>query len=100
MSTDKIIGTCSIYSYWTGKRYPGEECNIDSDCISSFCCKDGICLGLKEGDICTGTQKCTIGLYSNKDSMKCTKQKKKEKHVKKDGIVKIVWDVMEEDVLN
>ena len=76
MTTEKIIGTCSIYSYWTGLRYPGEECNIDSDCVSNFKCRDGICLGFNEGDNCTGTFQCTVGLFCNKDLMKCAKQKK------------------------
>ena len=75
MSTEKILGTCSIYSYWTGLRYPGEECNIDSDCNITFKCRNGKCLGLNEGENCTETSQCVVGLYCNKDSKKCNKQK-------------------------
>ena len=75
MSKEQIVGTCSIYSYWPSVRYPGEDCNINSDCISDFECLNGKCSGFSEGENCTHTQECKVGFYCNKDLMKCTSQK-------------------------
>ena len=88
MSKEKITGTCSIYSYWPSVRYPGELCNIDSDCISSSLCKNGKCTGINEGENCTETSECLVGYFCNKDTMKCTKQKK-EGETCKEG-----WDCL------
>ena len=76
MSKEKIIGTCSINSYWTGLRYPGEDCNIDSDCFSNFQCIQGKCSGFNNWEECTQTSECKVGLYCNKFFKKCAEQKK------------------------
>ena len=76
MSEPKITGTCSIYTYWPGVRYPGEACNIDSDCISDFQCIDGVCSGFKENQNCTDTYQCEKGCFCSKETLKCTKQRK------------------------
>ena len=86
MSKEKIIGTCSIYSHWTGVRYPGEDCNIDNDCIFNYECKNGKCSGINEGENCTETYECSVGLFCDKDSKKCTKQKSEG------GTCKEGWD--------
>lgn len=85
MSKERIIGTCSINSNWTGFRYPGEHCNIDSDCINNKC-KNERCFGFDEGDNCTQTYECSVGLFCNKDIMKCSKQKQEG------GTCKEGWD--------
>ena len=86
MSKEKIMGTCSIYSHWTGDRYPGEDCNIDNDCFLNFKCQNGKCLGFNKGDNCTETYQCSVGLYCNQETKKCSEQKKEGEKCKD------VWD--------
>lgn len=72
----KIIeGKCSIYLYWPGIRYPGENCNIDSDCIDKSKCENGICTGYGAGQNCTNTSQCNVGFYCNKELKVCMEQK-------------------------
>lgn len=77
MTQEKILGTCSIYSYWPSIRYPGEDCNIDSDCISNINCVNGKCKGFDKGHNCTKTYECNIGLFCEQDEKICTEQKEK-----------------------
>ena len=86
MSEQNISGTCSIYTYWPSVRYPGEACNLDTDCVSSFKCIKGTCSGFKENENCSFTYECEKGCFCNKDSSKCTKQKKEGE------ICKESWD--------
>lgn len=53
-----------------------EDCNIDTDCILNNECKNGKCSGFNEGENCTKTYECSVGLFCDKDSKKCLKQKK------------------------
>jgi hypothetical protein len=58
-------------------RYPGEDCNNDSDCYSvgePHKCTEGKCSGIALGDSCIVSEDCLIGL-SCQDS-KCMPQKK------------------------
>ena len=75
MSKEQIIGTCSIYSYWPSVRYPGEDCNVNSDCVDDSECINGKCSGHGEGENCTHTKECKVGYYCNKDLMECKSQK-------------------------
>ena len=75
-----VKGTCS--SKILNKRYPGEKCDIDSQCVyplnnpsSQFHeCEDGECKGMEEGDICEDNSWCKVGLYCDKHSGKCKEQ--------------------------
>lgn len=67
------------------KRYPGEKCQIDSECIyplnnpsSQFHkCEEGVCNGMDEGGICEDNSWCIVGLYCDKYEGRCKKQIKK-----------------------
>ena len=72
MKKKNIEGKCSIYFYWPGLRYPGEQCNIDSDCIDDNRCENGKCSGIEGGKECNTTSQCKVGYYCNKV---CTLQK-------------------------
>ena len=74
MENENIEGQCSIYSYWPGKRFPGEDCNIDSDCFKSKC-ENGKCKGADNGEYCKNTYECKVGSYCNKNLSKCILQK-------------------------
>ena len=66
MYNKNIEGKCSIYYYWPGVRYPGEKCNIDSDCIDNNKCENGKCSGIDAGKECNKTSQCKVGYYCNK----------------------------------
>ena len=78
MNNIKLEGQCKIYQGKKGiKRYPGESCNINSDCIvDNSICKDGQCTGVNEGENCKKTEQCLVGFYCNNSTKKCEKQKK------------------------
>ena len=67
------------------KRYPGEKCEIDTECIyplnnpsSQFHkCEDGRCNGMDENGICEDNSWCLAGYYCDKYSGKCKEQKSK-----------------------
>ena len=71
------------YSNELIKRYPGEKCNIDSECVyplnnpsSQFHkCEDGRCTGMEEEGICEDNTWCLAGYYCDKFSGKCKEQK-------------------------
>ena len=77
MSKEKVEGQCKIYQGKKGiKRYPGESCNINSDClIENSICKNGKCTGVGDGGFCNETEQCLAGLYCNKEEQKCIHQK-------------------------
>lgn len=77
MSREYLEGQCMIYQGNKGiKRYPGEECGINSDCkIEGSFCKNGKCTGIKEGDYCNKTEQCLVGFYCNKEKKICQGQK-------------------------
>lgn len=88
MENENLIGQCKIYQGKKGiKRYPGEPCNINSDCLlENSICNNGICNGTGEGGECNETKQCTVGLYCNKKDKKCVKQKDEG------GICVEAWD--------
>lgn len=53
--------TCSNLTSSSPLSFPGEKCNEDSDCITSKCLGSH-CSGSPEGDPCTKTRDCDIGL--------------------------------------
>ena len=69
------------------KRYPGEKCNIDSECVyplnnpsSQFHkCEEGICNGIDEDGICEDNSWCLVGYYCDKKEGKCKSQLKEGK---------------------
>jgi hypothetical protein len=77
MERRELEGLCKIYQGQKGiKRYPGEECYINSDCISeNSTCVNGICTGAGLNEKCNETKQCTVGHYCNKESKTCIKQK-------------------------
>jgi hypothetical protein len=60
-------------------RYPGENCDKDGDCIkvddNTPTCVSGYCSGVAEGKACKSTSSCVVGLYCDKKSNTCVKQK-------------------------
>ena len=74
-----IEGKCSNLG---NKRYPGEKCTIDSECVyplnnpsSQFHkCEDGYCNGIKEEGICEDNSWCLVGYYCDKFEGKCKAQ--------------------------
>ena len=66
------------------KRYPGEECNLDTDCVyplksisSKFHkCENKKCSGLKKDEKCNSNEECIVGLYCEVSSSLCKEQKK------------------------
>ena len=77
MSKEKVEGQCKIYQGKKGiKRYPGESCNINSDCrVVNSTCKNGKCTGVGEGGTCERTEQCVVGLFCDKEEKKCVAQK-------------------------
>ena len=76
------------FSVELNKRYPGEKCEIDSECVyplgnpsSQFHkCDEGRCTGMDEDGICEDNTWCLAGYYCDKFSGKCKEQKaQKEK---------------------
>ena len=58
-----INSTCeySQYEYYQ-KAYPGGECESNEDCLSNEC-KNGKCIGKKEGEKCSSSENCYFGYY-------------------------------------
>ena len=78
MNNINLEGQCKIYEGKKGiKRYPGESCNINTDCLleDSICVK-GNCTGVGDGGDCNRTEQCVVGHYCNKNTNKCEKQKR------------------------
>ena len=77
-----IEGKCSNLG---NKRYPGEKCTLDSECIYPLNnpstqfhkCEEGICNGIKEDGICEDNSWCLVGYYCDKFEGKCKSQKSK-----------------------
>ena len=71
------------FSVELNKRYPGEKCDVDSECVypldnpsSQFHkCEDGRCTGMDEDGICEDNTWCLAGYYCDKFSGKCKEQK-------------------------
>jgi hypothetical protein len=81
---DEVNGTCVPNTIIIPKvlRYPGEACNKDTDiCFNdavggNSTCVDNICQGKVEGENCTLTENCVVGLYCNTQTTNstCAKQ--------------------------
>lgn len=73
--------TCGIDT--VKERYPGEECNDNSDCVypknsneSIFHqCKDGKCTGITKDNSCKSTDECLAGYACDSQTSTCKKQK-------------------------
>lgn len=73
------------YSKVENKRYPGEQCDVDTECIYPLNnpstqfhkCEDGRCNGMEEDGICEDNTWCLAGYYCDKYSGKCKEQKSK-----------------------
>ena len=80
------INSKCFYEKVENKRYPGEKCDVDTECIyplnnpsSQFHkCEDGRCNGMEENGICEDNTWCVAGYYCDKYSGKCKEQKVKE----------------------
>ena len=74
------------YSKIENKRYPGEQCEVDTECFyplnnpsSQFHkCEDGRCNGIDENGICEDNSWCLAGYFCDKHSGKCKEQKPKD----------------------
>ncbi len=62
----------SEYEYYK-KAYPGGECESNEDCLNDEC-NNGICMGKKEGEICSNSEYCYFGYYCS-NNKKCEKLK-------------------------
>ena len=68
------------------RRYPGEDCNNNTDCyypINTIYkdklnkCENNKCTGLKNGEKCYSNEECIVGLYCDEKSKKCKEQGEK-----------------------
>jgi len=61
-------------------RFPGEECEVDSDCFNDVshpgACYGKKCWGMNETQPCNATESCVVGLYCDLVKGQCTKQRK------------------------
>ena len=80
MENENLEGECTIYAYWPGVKYPGEDCYLDKDCFGISRCENGKCTGANNGENCSNTYDCKVGLYCNKEIKKCTPQKNEGEH--------------------
>ncbi len=92
-----VTGKCTKKPHnIVGVRYPGEECNFDTDCFSPDksryteslvgTCLYGVCRGYNETESCQETAWCWKGLYcdnSNMTSPTCAKLKSSGSECKK-----------------
>ncbi|CAG9320193.1 unnamed protein product [Blepharisma stoltei] len=46
-------------------NYPGESCKSSDNCFNSFPCVNKVCQGLSQGESCSNTIFCDVGLYCN-----------------------------------
>jgi hypothetical protein len=72
--------TCKDFETSNWKvRFPGENCDKNEDCLEvaeiTPTCVSGYCSGIAEGKICKFTASCVVGLYCDKKSNTCVKQK-------------------------
>ena len=64
------------------KRYPGEKCSLDSDCVYPLNnpstqfhkCEEEKCIGIEEDGICEDNSWCVVGYYCDKSIGKCKEQ--------------------------
>ena len=83
---NKTNVNAKCYSIRENKRYPGEKCEVDVECVyplnnpsSQFHkCEDGRCNGMDENGICEDNSWCLAGYYCDKYSGKCQEQKSKD----------------------
>ena len=69
------------------KRYPGEKCSIDSECVYPLNnpstqfhkCEENLCTGIEEDGICEDNSWCLVGYYCDKGEGKCKSQKGEDK---------------------
>jgi hypothetical protein len=66
-----------VYSPIEVKRYPGEDCFIDTDCVrgTEGSCVNMKCIGATVGQDCKKDDECVVGTYCDQDSKQCAKQK-------------------------
>lgn len=77
-----VTGTCEDIKYPDSTvRFPGEECSKSSECFPydnvAGLCMSGKCVGYNETQSCNTTVQCSAGLYCNKTTTNCEKQKGK-----------------------
>ena len=77
MERTSLEGQCKIFQENTNiKRYPGEECIFNVDCLfDDSICQNGKCTGVPLGENCSETSQCLVGHYCDKISGKCEVQK-------------------------
>ena len=77
MENEYLEGVCKIFQENINiRRYPGEQCNFDVDCIlPNSTCNNGKCSGGGLNDDCNETFQCLVGLYCNKELGQCKEQK-------------------------
>jgi hypothetical protein len=81
-SDTTYICTLNVQSDDMIKRYPGESCETDDQCIKSDigtgACSNKKCAGLADREGCKSTAGCLIGFYCDAETHKCAAQKAKE----------------------
>ena len=76
------------FSLIENKRYPGEKCEVDTECFYPINnnstqfhkCVDGRCNGMDENGICEDNSWCLAGYFCDKFSGKCKEQKSKDEN--------------------
>lgn len=79
---EKVNATCKPFPVeMISKRYPGEDCQTDSDCINIpeiktiTRCVNKKCVGIEKDKKCQTTEACLAGLYCDSQTGRCEKQK-------------------------
>lgn len=80
MEKRSVIGSCIPFEYTVKplKRYPGEECETDDDCINDYSnCVNKVCSNSPEYPACNSTRDCPVGKACMNDtgSPTCKDQK-------------------------
>ena len=73
----EVRGKCKSNRPSTQKRYPGEHCTENSQCIYNNICDENTkrCTGKSVDTICSSNIECLSGLYCDQKRHRCTQQK-------------------------
>lgn len=76
-NTKQSFGKCVPLKEDFRGRYPGEDCDVDEDCLTKGSdCVKGKCTGKDLNQPCNHTDQCLVGLYCDSVKKKCKRQKK------------------------
>jgi hypothetical protein len=70
----KASSSCKDIQTAVYKLYPGSSCTKDEDCLDEITCVGSVCVGKKEGYVCTDHSQCEFGkgCIKNDENRTCT----------------------------